>query len=395
MTTIASFDRLLGVDRASSPGSVPSYEITVTEDWSAIADEWEAAARSGASTPFQRRHWLDAWYATLGHEPGVTPLLVTIYDRARQDWALRLPFIRRRTGDLTSLEFADLDLTDYNAPLLGPAAPLDRASATAAWRALRHALRGIDLISLRKMPAEVGGRRNPLALLPGSTSCMLNGNIVHTGEDWDAYRHSLGKTVRKELERSWRVFTRHPQAAFRMIVDPAEARRVLAAMEKQQSERMRGAGVHYVLDGPAETAFYRRLVDDCLNTGYAVLTALTVGDEVVACLLGIRDAETYIMIRISNAGEAWANCSPGRLIIERTMASLHAGGYRTFDFSIGNYAYKRRFGVEALPLVDHVEALTWRGVPLAAKAAASAWLRQQPALDTWIRRLMGKPISRA
>lgn len=392
MTTIASLDRSLGVQQTS--GAVSSYEIAVTEDWSAIAAAWEEAVRTGGATPFQHRAWLDAWYVTLGREPGVTPLLVTVHDRAKHDWALRLPFIRRRIGGLTSVEFADLGLTDYNAPLLGPAAPPDRASATAIWRVLRRALKGIDLISLRKMPAEIAGRPNPLALLPGSTSCVLNGNIVHTGEDWDAYRHSLGKTVRKELERSWRVFTRHPQAAFRTIIDPAEARRVLAEMEKQQSERMRGAGVHYILDGPAETTFYRRLVDDGLRTGYAVLTALTVGDEVVACLLGIRDAKTYIMVRISNAGEAWSNCSPGRLIIERTMASLHAEGYRTFDFSIGNYTYKRRFGVEALPLSDHVEALTWRGVPPAAKAAASAWLRQRPALDAFIRRLMGKPVSR-
>ena len=54
------------------------------------------------------------------------------------------------------------------------------------------------------------------------------------------------------------------------------------------------------------------------------------------------------MIRISNAGEKWSNCSPGRLIIERTMAALHQDGVREFDFSIGNYAYKRRFGVAPL-----------------------------------------------
>ena len=83
-------------------------------------------------------------------------------------------------------------------------------------------------------------------------------------------------------------------------------------------------------------------------SGYAVVTALTVGDEIVATLLGIRDGARYVMIRISNAGEKWSNCSPGRLIIERTMAALHKDGVREFDFSVGNYAYKRRFGVRRL-----------------------------------------------
>jgi len=79
-----------------------------------------------------------------------------------------------------------------------------------------------------------------------------------------------------------------------------------------------------------------------LRSGYAVLSALTAGEEVVATLLGIRVDSRYVMVRISNAGEKWSNCSPGRLIIERTMAALHRDGVRQFDFSVGNYAYKRR-----------------------------------------------------
>jgi CelD/BcsL family acetyltransferase involved in cellulose biosynthesis len=66
----------------------------------------------------------------------------------------------------------------------------------------------------------------------------------------------------------------------------------------------------------------------------------------------MRHAHSSPVIRISNAGDKWSNCSPGRLIIERTMAALHKDGVRELDFSVGNYAYKRRFGVMRLPLVD-------------------------------------------
>ena len=64
------------------------------------------------------------------------------------------------------------------------------------------------------------------------------------------------------------------------------------------------------------------------------------------------------MVRISNAGEKWSNCSPGRLIIERTMAALHQeNGVREFDFSVGNYAYKRRFGADAVAADRHQRRL--------------------------------------
>ncbi len=43
-------------------------------------------------------------------------------------------------------ELADLNLTDYNAPVLGPAAPRDTEGADNLWRALCAALDNIDLI---------------------------------------------------------------------------------------------------------------------------------------------------------------------------------------------------------------------------------------------------------
>ena len=100
------------------------------------------------------------------------------------------------------------------------------------------------------------------------------------------------------------------------------------------------------------------------------------------------------MIRISNAGDKWSNCSPGRLIIERTMAALHRDGVREFDFSIGNYAYKRRFGVARLPLVDISAALSWRGWPHVLRDRAARELRNSPELTAFLKRALGKPLSR-
>ena len=112
----------------------------------------------------------------------------------------------------------------------------------------------------------------------------------------------------------------------------------------------------------------------------------------MAALLGIRCGRRYTMIRISNGGARWSNCSPGRLIIERTMAALHQDGVREFDFSVGNYAYKRRFGPAHVSLADLTSALTWRGLPFALRDAAAFRLRRYPQLAARIRRLLGKPV---
>jgi len=369
------------------------FRVELLRDWRQAVARWQD---SSPSTPFQHPQWYDAWYRAFADAEGIEPLIAVVTDASTGEPVVLLPLIRRRQNNIATVEFADLDLTDYNAPILGPAAPRDAKAARALWRSLLSALRRMpekaDLIRLRKIPVDLDGKPNPIALLDAGP-CSLNGNLVTTGEDYDVWRYTLEKTVRKELERSWRVFTRDPAASFAIITDPDEALRILSTTEVQQGTRMQGLGRNYVLNDETSAAFYRNLVRDGVDNGYALVSALTAGNEVVATLLGIRTGSRYVMIRISNAGDKWSNCSPGRLIIERTMAALHRDGVREFDFSVGNYAYKRRFGVTRLPLIDVSAALSWRGWPYALRDRIVRAVRNYPRLDGWLKRTLGKPLS--
>jgi CelD/BcsL family acetyltransferase involved in cellulose biosynthesis len=384
-----------GTPAARTTTRTAGFRVELVGDWKQAAARWNDIH---PSTPFQHPQWCEAWYGAFAAVDGVEPLIAVVTDAASGEQAALLPLIRRRQNDIRIVEFADLDLTDYNAPILGSAAPRDARAARALWRELRAALRrmqgGADLIRLRKVPLDLDGRPSPLALLADAGPCAANGNLVTTGDDYDGWRYTLEKTVRKELERSWRVFTRDPAAGFSLVTDNNEALRILSTTEVQQGTRMQSLGLNFILNDETCATFYRNLVRDGVGSGYAMVSALTVGDEVVATLLGIRSGSRYVMIRISNAGDKWSNCSPGRLIIERTMAALHRDGVREFDFSIGNYAYKRRFGVTRLPLVDINAALSWRGLPHALRDRAVCELRRYPRLTAYLKRALGKPLSR-
>jgi len=385
----------LGKLDARAATRAAGYRVELVTGWKQALARWNDIS---PSTPFQHPQWYAAWYDAFVIADGVEPLIAIVTDGATGEQAALLPLIHRRQKNISIVEFADLDLTDYNAPILGPAAPRDARAARVLWRDLLIALRrmpgGADLVRLRKVPLQIDNRPNPLALLDDAGACSLNGNVVVTGEDYDAWRYTLEKTVRKELERSWRVFTRDPAASFETVSDSNEALRILSTTEVQQGTRMQSLGLNFILNDETCAAFYRNLVRDGVGSGYAVVTALRVGDEIVATLLGIRCGTRYVMIRISNAGEKWSNCSPGRLIIERTMAALHKDGVREFDFSVGNYAYKRRFGVTPLPLVDISAALSWRGLPYALRDRAARELRHYPKLAARLKRALGKPPSR-
>jgi len=379
------------IDIFARSQSRTTYRVSISNNWSADSWPW----RPGASTAFQRAEWLGAFYEALSqHEPDMLPLIVRVSD-ADGLLAYSLPLLCRGVGALQVVEFADLNMTDFNAPLLGPASPRTAEDAAAAWKAVKRALPSCDAVRFTKMPPMIGPRPNPLCLPGGLLPAAANGNLLVTGDSWNDYHFSLERTVRKELERNWRVFTRAPEAHFVAITDRDEALDILVQMEDLQRIRMRDLGQPYGLDDPVTADFYRRLIAGGLEKGYAVLTVLRNGPDFVAGLLGIHDGETYVMIRLVHRGDGdWGKISAGRLVVHKTLEWLHGEGCRNFDFSVGNYPYKRRFGPVRMPMFDRVEAMSARGLPMMLKAQAAGWLRRHPHLRERVRLMMGKPPCR-
>jgi CelD/BcsL family acetyltransferase involved in cellulose biosynthesis len=94
------------------------------------------------------------------------------------------------------------------------------------------------------------------------------------------------------------------------------------------------------------------------------------------------------MIRIARADQGWSNCSPGRLVIIKTMRLLLEQGYNTFDFSIGDLPHKRRLGTQQSPLFELIVALTARGLPSLAYQRAKQFIGKYPAVDKFARRVL-------
>jgi CelD/BcsL family acetyltransferase involved in cellulose biosynthesis len=374
--------RLTG--RASSNAS--GFRVDFVRDWKQAVSRWNGG---GDGATFQHHHWLDAWY---GAFEAAFALIAIISDATTGRQVALVPLIRRVQSGIRIVEFADLGLTDYNAPILGSGAPRDLVEARVLCQALLAALRrlpdGVDLIRMRKMPSNVGGKPNPLAALGRMGSCSLNGNLIAIGDDFEVYRASI---KRMQLPRSWRVFSRNRGAAFRIIADVDEALTLLDTMDAQQQARMHGLGLEFILNDEVRGKFYRDLVTKGIGEGYVIVSALTCDEGIVATAFGIRKGPDFVFLRISNAGNRWSQCSPSRLIIERTMAALHKEGVRHFDLSIGNYAFKRRFGAAQFPLTDVSIALGWRGLPYALRDRAAQQLRRYPWLAGRVRRALGKP----
>lgn len=353
--------------------------------------DWRQAAlrlNAGHRTAFQHGYWLGAWYEAFH---SVAPLIAVIADTTNGKDIAMVPMFSHVRRGIRVIEFADLGVSDNNAPILACDASFDATGAQAISAALVDALRalpdGFDLLRLKKLPAYVGAKPNPLVSLGRLGSCSLNGNLVLTGDDYADYQASI---KRMQMPRCWRVFSRHGGARFEIADDVIRAHELLDVLDVQQQERMQLLGSRFVLNDEAHARFYRDVARQGVAEGYAVVSALVCDEGIVATTFGVKYGPTYYLLRIGHAGKLWANCSPGLLVTERTMAALHAQGVRRFDLSIGNHDYKRRFGAEPVPLTDVSVALSWRGLPYMLRDHAAQGLRRYPKLAAFAARAIGK-----
>ena len=339
------------------------YRVDIETEYWRVQSRWERLAKTGAATTLQRPCWLSAFYASIGRSPGIEPVLATVSDSLSGRDLMGLPLIRAKHGRLRTVEFADHGMTDYNAPILGSLVPRDYRDIREIWRAIRRALPNVDLVTFDRMPREIDCIANPLALLDGAHGSSVSGYALELPDDWDTWRNSLDRRFRRELDGAWRSFNLEEEASFRFVDTSHEARELLFGLKRHQKSSVIDLSGPFFLDQPSIRLFYEKLLMSGLSDGNVLLSTLTVGDEPIATLLGLVDGRTYTLVHLATAGGRWKMYSPGRLIIERTMQALHKDRYRRFDFTTGDYPYKRMFGATTVPLVDAHIAVSWRGLP--------------------------------
>ena len=345
------------------------------------------AVQSGAtSLGFQSLNWLTVLYEELAPKERAMPRVVVVTERNSGEIALVLPLLVKKKRTLHVARFADLGVSDYGGPILGPALLKKRRSMRRVWRVVWGAMRDVDLIRLEKMPAEIGGRLNPLLSRGGVVPSRLSGNVITIDSFVEDYIAERGKKYRKEVERCYRLWEKEGAPKFTRAIEPEDIARAYTVLEEQQLARHTALGSKYILDEPAYRQFYERLVIDGTEVELGYLFTLEAGGQAIATLFGIAHEGTFTLLRISNGGERWSHLSPGRLIIVEAMKYFVERGVRRFDMGIGDYPFKRGFGAQEIPLYDLILARDLAAWPRASYHRLMLRARKNPRVRAAFRR---------
>lgn len=359
------------------------FKTAIHKTWDDVPAEWREPAR--APTAFQTNGFMSSWYDNLGRINGAEPLIVEVRDADGRAVAL-WPFVLRRVAGIREVGFADDGLVDNCAPLTGEAFPYDAPGFAKLWRATLKALPPADLFRADKMPATLGDKANPMLALPGVKPGQLARQVIEMPGTFEDYSASRGTKFSKEQRRVWRVFIRNDNATFEWITKRDRALFLFEQFQTLQENRMREIGVRYKLGAPDYRAFSQALVARGIAEGSLVFGALTAGDELIGGLIGLSNGREVAFTRICFAPGKWMVCSPGRLVLEKTMEAILENEIRRIDLSIGDFPYKSDFGPSHEPLYGFVAPLSLRGRPGWAAHA----LRQRLRKNAWVRGLWEK-----
>lgn len=337
-----------------------NFDIRVFSSTEQLSADWpDADDRTGAAFfVFQSKSFLKAWETTYGQKPGVQ-LCLTEVRQSDGTPLLFLPLSVTRIYGSRVLSFIDDGVSDYNAPIVFPAAAkLSHETAALILNAVIAAVPSHDVIALCKMPERIEGSANHLWL------------VTNLPSGASAHAISLTRPL-DEIERSIRSIgnlKKHDRALRRMegyqffIAQNADERQlVLNVMLRQKQRRFEETMVPGFDAHPEKRRFFEAATKELAQRDALHLSALKVGETILATMWSIvRKGHYCAMITTFENGD-WGRFSPGKLLMLRLLSELKAQDYTCFDLGYGDEPWKTELCDQTTFLRDYIRPLTLRG----------------------------------
>lgn len=332
------------------------FRLSLGSSLDSLPPAWLHLQETGLSTPFQTQAWLLPWYRIIGANYGAKPLFLTVSDARTNEPLMFFPLCIRQEGRLTRIEFPDLGVSDYNAPLLAAHFQPTELQLRRIMRSIFLELPPADLLCFDKFPEFLGQRPNPMLeheMFHRMRFQSWESKLPATREQFDS---TLPSTFRKELQRKHRRLAGRGSVELCETRNEADAQIAFETLCDQRRERFTELGRKDILEDAVYRDFYETIILSSLRTGFATLTTLRCDDESVAIMLGLHHAKSYHLLMSTIQSGKWKSCSPGNVAIDSMITALIGLGDRNFDFTIGDETYKHNFGAKPHQLYECVRA---------------------------------------
>ncbi|UWU74078.1 GNAT family N-acetyltransferase [Bradyrhizobium huanghuaihaiense] len=326
-----------------------TFDIAVEPAFDFLSPEYAELFDSSAATAFQHPLWLHSLYSRLATHAGATPLVVVARHHASGALAMVLPLLRIRRGPIRTVEFADLRVSDYLAPVCSPQVFAELLRDADACAEIGHLVRPFDLLRMTKLP---DGRLPIESLLDAPRRVAMDSNayatvLVAPFEQWRA--SAMDRSYQKELAKKSRQLQKKGALSFSCCDDSASILNALDVMKQFRGPRFQSQGDGDLLQRPEYYDFYSDVAVRGLHS-FVRLYAMKMDDEVIAAVLGLHHRDSFLVIMSAFDIDGYKSQSLGALMFEQVARDCIERGDQMLDFTIGDEPYKKLFGAQPSPM---------------------------------------------
>jgi CelD/BcsL family acetyltransferase involved in cellulose biosynthesis len=353
------------------PYSESVFDVSIDNSFDFLSSEYAVLFDNSVATAFQHPLWLDSLYRHLASGGGIKPLVLVVRRRRGGQLALVLPLVRIRRGPLRTVEFADLRVSDYLAPICSESDFVEFVQDAAACREVRRLLKPFDLF---RVPKVRDGTVSLEKLLdaPRRASMDTNSYAVELNENFDDWRAAaLDRSYQKELAKKLRQLHRKGNVRFTCENVP-DIVGTLEMMKQYRGPRFQDRGDGDLLQRPEYFAFYSDIALRGAGS-FSRLYAMRMDDKVIAGVLGLCHKETFMVIMGGFDIESYKSQSLGALMFERVAMDCIERKDRVLDFTIGDEPYKKLFGAQPSPMRQAASPVLRWSRPRGSRWPRGAW----------------------
>jgi len=260
-----------------------------------------------------------------------------------------LPWAIERRWGVRVLSFLDGGLSDYNAPVIFPAAQhWGEDEMRIVWQGLQRILPPFDVAILDKMPEQVSDFSNPLNLL-ATAPFPLSGHAATLSGNWREFQANL-LPKRQDSRRQRRRLEQRGSLTFEIAATPEQFDAMLAALIRQKVHHHRETLTVAGFDQPGYRAFVTQMTHRLSALVPVHLSALKIDGMIIAAHWGyVAGSRFYYLIPSYETG-IFRSFSPGRILLEYLLEWSYANGVEVFDFGLGDEIYKTEYCDVLIPL---------------------------------------------
>jgi len=357
-----------------------TFDIVIEQSFDFLSPEYAQLFDRSAATAFQHPIWLHSLYTRLAPAAGATALVLVVRYRATGALAMVLPLLRIRRGPIRTVEFADLRVSDYLAPVCSPDVLSQLLGDAAACAQIRRLVRPFDLLRMAKLP----DARLPIEdLLGAPRRVSMDTNayatvLVAPFEQWRA--SAMDRSYQKELAKKYRQLQKKGALSFSCCGDGPAVLETLDVMRKFRGPRFHAQGDGDLLQRPEYYGFYSDVALRGMGS-FVRVYAMKMDGDVIAAVLGLCHRGSFLVIMSAFDIEGYKSQSLGALMFEQVARDCIERGDQMLDFTIGDEPYKKLFGGRPSPMW----AVTQAGSTIGAIALFA--LKQAPWLKLAAKRL--------